>query len=83
MDITFLLTGAEDFGTYAYTDYKIYDPQDEGHDIEESPTTLEYNGIPYPVYTDIDNSDYYIMLNDDNGEAIMVKTSAVRREKNN
>ena len=77
MDITFLLTGAEDFGTYAYTDYKIYDPQDEGHDIEESPTTLEYNGIPYPVYTDIDNSDYYIMLNG-NGVNVMVKTSAIR-----
>ena len=76
----------KDFGTYAYDEYyevepEIYDSQDEGYDVEESPPTLEYNGNQYPIYTDIDESDYYIMLNDDNGEAVMVKTSAVRRVK--
>jgi len=77
----------KDFGTYAYDEYhevesEIYDSQDEGYGIQEEPPTLEYNGNQYPIYTDLDESDYYIMLNDDNGEAIMVKTSAVRREKN-
>ena len=76
----------EDLGTYAYDEYyevepEIYDSQDEGYDVDESPPTLEYNGNQYPIYTDLDESDYYIMLNDDNGEAVMVKTSAVRRVK--
>ena len=77
----------EDLGTYHYDEYyevepEIYDSQDEGYDVEESPPTLEYNGNEYPIYTDLDESDYYIMLNDETGEAVMVKTSAVRREKN-
>jgi hypothetical protein len=77
----------KDLGTYSYDEYhevesEIYDSQDEGYGVEEEPPTLEYNGNKYPIYTDLDESDYYIMLNDDNGEAVMVKTSAVRREKN-
>jgi hypothetical protein len=43
--------------------------------------TLEYEGVIYPIYSDISNEDYYIMLNDSEDEPIMVKTSAVYREK--
>ena len=72
--------------TFAFDEYyelepEVNDPDDEGYGVEENPPMVEYDGVQYPVYTDITESDYYIMLNDENGEAVMVKTSAVERVK--
>ena len=75
-----------DFGTYVYDEYILVDPEeynqvDEGYEPDTNEPTLEYKGTDYPIYTDIDGEDYYIMINDDQDEPIMLKTSAVYREK--
>jgi hypothetical protein len=76
-----------DFGTYEYDEYYEVEPEqgnieDEGFEPDELGPTLEYNNVFYPIYTDIDESDEYIMLNDDEGNAVMVKTSAIRKTHN-
>lgn len=76
----------DDFGKYDYDEYmeiepEEYDEDDEGY-IPDDSTTLEYNGEQYPIYTDIDEDDQYIMLGNEDGETRMVKISAVYREKN-
>lgn len=76
-----------DFGIYDHDEYMEAEPEqysneDEGYVPDENEPRLEYNGIEYPIYTDIHDDDYYIMLNDEEGVPIMVKTSAVYREIN-
>jgi hypothetical protein len=76
-----------DFGTYDYDEYMVAEPEqynneDEGYVPDENEPTLMYKGVEYPIYTDIEEEDYYIILNDDEGIPIMVKTSAVYREIN-
>ena len=64
------------------TEPEQYSNEDEGYVPDENEHTLVYNGIEYPIYTDIHDDAYYIMLNDEEGVPIMVKTSAVYREIN-
>jgi hypothetical protein len=73
--------GAFAFDEYYELEPEVNDPDDEGYGVDEHQPMVEYDGIEYPVYTDISNLDNYIMLNDENGEDVMVKTSAVAREK--
>ena len=75
-----------DLGTYDYDEYVELEPEDynvndEGYEASQLSPTLEWKGTEYPIYTDIDEKGYYIMLDDEEGNPVMVKTSAVNRVK--
>ncbi len=77
-----------DFGVYDFDEYYEVEPEqnnieDEGYEPDENSPILEYNNVVYPIYTDIDELDEYIMMNDDEGTPVMVKTSAVKRVMRN
>ncbi len=76
-----------DFGEYRHDEYmeadpEQYTPEDEGYMPDENEPTLEYKGVEYPIYININDDDHYIHLTDADGNDYMVKVSAVYREIN-
>jgi hypothetical protein len=76
-----------DFGEYRHDEYmeadpEQYTPEDEGYVPDENEPTLEYKGVEYPIYININDDDHYIHLTDADGNDYMVKVSAVYREIN-
>jgi hypothetical protein len=75
----------DDLGEYRPDEYIPAEPEqnddDEGYVADENEPTVEYKGVEYPIYININDDEQYIHLTDAAGNDYMVKVSAVYREK--
>ena len=75
----------DDLGEYRPDEYIPAEPEqnddDEGYVADENEPTVEYKGVEYPIYININDDEQYIHLTDAAGNDYMVKVSAVYREQ--